>query len=103
MNKEKPICQLCQDDILEYEPQIRIGADLITQDSGGQCISLMSNNVLVFAYFHAECIEGTQNSSECDSVEYIGEARQLANWTTAQKDEGKTLSMIAIQGATATN
>lgn len=77
-NEEKQfICELCVEEVHDYEPHVRISADAAVRMATGAYGSLMDNKMMVFAVFHSDCLMETMEREDCDDVPYIHEARSL--------------------------
>lgn len=67
-------CELCGELINSGDKSIRIAAEMCISDGlgGGR-----SDEEVVFAVFHAECVSATYADRECDVVPYLTEAREV--------------------------
>jgi hypothetical protein len=81
-------CGMCFESI-DNRPHVRIAVDVAMEEDIGGVSSLMDDEVMVLAVFHAACISETRDDEELEEdVPYLDEARQLMDQLASQQVKG---------------
>lgn len=71
------VCEVCGRVVSAGERATRVLAETCVINHVGGAIKSSSDQEVVFAVFHEECVTGTYSARECDVVAYISEAREV--------------------------
>lgn len=93
MSKEQVMgdweCDMCFEAI-DNRPHVRIAVDVAVEEDIGGISSLMDDEVMVLAMFHAGCVSETNDDEELEEdVPYLREARQLMRQLASRKTRGQ--------------
>lgn len=79
------LCEICGCAVEVGDRAARVAAEAGVSDGYGGVLRTDTDEEVVFAVFHTECLVETRRQHGCDSVPYVEEAREVVDGESAER------------------